>query len=285
MNLHIEHITTYKYSEAVRLKPHLLRLRPRSDAAQMLHDFSLVVEPAPIGQSTWIDLDGNSPIEVWFSEEPTTQLQIITQSKVAMERQNPYNFLLAPWASQLPIDYPQSLASQLQPYLAMPGDPTVQNLARQCFQEAAGDTLTFVRLTMEKIYSHCSYTLRYDDAPLAAGTTWLEQRGSCRDFAELMIGVCRSMGLAARFVSGYEQGNPEVPENHLHAWVEVYLPGGGWRGWDPTYGLAVADRHVALAASTYPKLTMPVDGNLIGRGVSATMTYELSISSNPMAIR
>jgi transglutaminase-like putative cysteine protease len=281
MSLHIEHITTYKYSEAVRLKPHLLRLRPRSDAAQRLQDFSLEVDPLPMGQSALIDLDGNGPIEVWFNEEPTNFLRIITKSKLAMERSNPYDFLLATWACQLPIDYPQSLASQLQPYLTMPGDPTVQNLARQCFQEAAGDTLTFVRLITEKIHSRCAYTLRYDDTPWAAGTTWLEQRGSCRDFAELTIGVCRAMGLAARFVSGYEQGSPEVEmaENHLHAWVEVYLPGGGWRGWDPTYGLAVADRHVALAASAYPKLTMPVQGDFIGRGVSATMTYELSIGS------
>jgi transglutaminase-like putative cysteine protease len=278
MDLNIEHITTYRYSEAVRLQPHLLRLRPRCDVAQTLHDFSLTVEPMWLGRSQGIDLDGNSPTQVWFDDRTTHQSIFTARSQVSTHCTNPFNFLLAPWAGQLPIDYPQSWASQLQPYLIATSDPIVHNLARRCLQESAGDTLTFVRLITEKIHTHCTYQVRDLGGPLAAGTTWEEQRGSCRDFVELMMAVCRSVGLAARFVSGYELGNPEIAETHLHAWVEVYLPGGGWRGWDPTYGLAVADRHVALAASAYSRFTLPVEGTFSGRGVSVSMSYELSLA-------
>lgn len=88
--------------------------------------------------------------------------------------------------------------------------------------------------------------------------------------------TCRAVGLAARFVSGYQEGDPNAAERHLHAWAEVYLPGAGWRGYDPTHGLAVADGHIALVASALPKSAAPVTGGVRGRARSE-LSYKLSI--------
>jgi transglutaminase-like putative cysteine protease len=93
----------------------------------------------------------------------------------------------------------------------------------------------------------------------------------------LFMDACRTQGLAARFVSGYHEGDPDEEEKHLHAWAEVYVPGGGWRGFDPALGLAVADRHVALAAAVSPAQTMPVCGTFRGTGVRAELVSKLEI--------
>jgi transglutaminase-like putative cysteine protease len=278
MELQIEHHTHYRYEAPVRLQPHLLRLCPRSDGTQKLQSFDLQISPAPLSRGAIVDLDGNNPIQVWFNEELTTELTIVTKSLVNTQRINPFDFILATWANQLPIDYPQSLAQQLQPYIGIIVDPIAQELARQTVEASGGEVLIFLRLLTEKIYSHCTYQQREQGAPLTAGTTWLEQRGSCRDFAWLWMTVCRSVGLATRFVSGYERGDPEM-ENYLHAWAEVYLPGGGWRGWDPTHGLAVAEGYVALVASAYPQWTLPVEGQIVGANRRSVMSHRLWIRS------
>ncbi len=276
MKLEIEHRTHYRYDAAVQLRPHLIRLCPRSDGTQQLIDFNLAIFPQPLGQASLIDLDGNNLIQVWFEPQLTAELEIEAKSIIRTDRSNPFNFLLAEWAETLPIDYPQSLATQLQPYLATGGDAIAQDLARQVLEASQGNTLVFLRILTEKIYSHCTYCQREQGAPFASGTTWLEQRGSCRDFAWLWMTVCRTVGFATRFVSGYERGDPAMA-NYLHAWAEVYLPGGGWRGWDPTHGLAVADAHVALVASPYPERTLPVEGSIAGSRRGSSMTYQLQI--------
>ncbi len=156
-------------------------------------------------------------------------------------------------------------------------DPIAQDLARQVLEASNGDTLVFLRLLTEKIYSHCTYSQREQGAPLAAGTTWLEQRGSCRDFAWLWMTVCRSVGLATRFVSGYERGDPAL-ENYLHAWARSLFATGGVCGvGTPPIGLAVADSHVALVASAYPQWTLPVEGKIVGNNRQSVMTYQVKI--------
>jgi transglutaminase-like putative cysteine protease len=87
--------------------------------------------------------------------------------------------------------------------------------------------------------------------------------GSCRDFTVLYMALCRSLGLACRFVSGYHIAESQA-EAELHAWAEVYLPGAGWRGFDPTYGVAVQENHIALSASPYPEFCLPISGHYKG---------------------
>ena len=93
----------------------------------------------------------------------------------------------------------------------------------------------------------------------------------------LFIEMCRQLGLPARFVSGYVEGTDRQGDHHLHAWPEVYIPGGGWRGYDPTTGLAVADRHIPLASGAPPSTALPVDGTFRGTGATSIMTTELRV--------
>jgi transglutaminase-like putative cysteine protease len=273
----ITHQTHYQYDRPVCLAPHLVRLRPRSDGWQTLQQFAIQVTPAPLNQSQILDLEGNTTIKLWFEQSEVTRLEVKTISQVETHQENPFNYLIEPWAGTIPIDYPTSLRDQLQPYLAQP-DPIAHQLAQEIWLEANGELFSFLNGLNQRIYRECEYFIRDTGDPLPPTITWNQKRGTCRDFALLFMHVCKAVGLACRFVSGYQEGDETTTEFHLHAWVEVYLPGAGWRGYDPTHGLAVADRHIALVASAQPKYTTPIEGklNVMGGAVSS-MSYELSI--------
>jgi transglutaminase-like putative cysteine protease len=144
----ISHNTTYTYDRPVTLSPHVIRLRPRSDIAQKLHQFSLTVSPIPQRISESVDLDGNSITKVWFPEAETTRLSLQTLAQVETYCTNPFNYLLEPWAAELPMDYPTSLSHQLQPYLSgqfsQPIDPIATQLSQELWQSTAGNTLAFL---------------------------------------------------------------------------------------------------------------------------------------------
>lgn len=281
----ITHTTTYTYTGSVQLQPHLVRLRPRSNGWQTLQMFMLSVTPEPTAQSQITDLDGNALIKVWFPQTFTERLEIRVQSQVATHEANPFNYLMEPWALQLPIDYPSSLLVRLQPYLtgqnlkyAAAVDAIALQLAQEIYQTTAGNTTQFLNELNQRIYEDCKYMIRETGAPLPPGVTWSQKQGSCRDLTVLFIEVCRAIGLAARFVSGYQEGDLNRDDRHLHAWAEVYLPGAGWRGYDPTHGLAVSDRHIALVASSTASDAAPVSGSFKQTGgIQSSMTYHLQI--------
>lgn len=291
MHYLIHHTTEYSYSEPVILQPHVIRLQSRCDGTQSLRSFDCLITPQPQQQSQIVDLDGNALVKVWFEREPTQSLTIQTTSEVETYRTNPFNYLLEPWAIKLPIDYPASLLAQLQPYLAKQHsgganffNHDILQLAQEVWLAVEGNSTNFLTYLNEQIYKNCQYMIRETGDPLPPEITWRQKAGSCRDFAVLFVEVCRAIGLAARFVSGYQDGGiesrqkpQEKPELHLHAWAEVYLPGGGWRGYDPTQGLAVSDRHIVLAASAYPQYTAPVLGSFTPGFASSQMKYTLAI--------
>lgn len=231
------------------------------------------------------DLDGNSLVKLWFDPAQTESLTIEVISQVETHLTNPFDYLLEPWAIKLPIDYPASLLTQLQPYLSgqllkYPTgiDPVALQLAQEIAHQVDGDTLAFLAELNQCIYTQCQYGIRETGSPLAAGLTWTTKSGSCRDFAVLFAEVCRAIGLASRFVSGYQEGDLDSRDRHLHAWTEVYLPGGGWRGYDPTQGLAVGDRHISLVASSQSRYAAPISGSFKQAGaVQSNMTYQLAI--------
>ncbi len=132
------------------------------------------------------------------------------------------------------------------------------------------------------IYQDCEYITRETGKPYPAGITWERKQGSCRDFAVLFMEVSRAIGIAARFVSGYQEGDKNQQNRDLHAWVEVYLPGAGWRGYDPTLGLVVSDRHIPLAASAIPNYTAAVDGSItpVQRSQNVTSSMKAQILIN-----
>ncbi len=123
--------------------------------------------------------------------------------------------------------------------------------------------------------------VRLEGEPQPPLVTLNQGQGACRDFTVLFHEVCRLVGLAGRFVSGYFGGEPELEERHLHAWAEVYLPDLGWRGYDPMNGVAVADQHIAVAAAATPYLAPPVTGTSRGPGPSSTMTTHIRMSAKP----
>lgn len=227
-----------------------------------------------------MDLNGNPALKVWF-HSPTSSVQIRTLAQVITHGSNPYNFLLHPWATRIPIDYPTSLLSQLQPFL-QPGlptgtDPVLGQLVYPILDRVAGDTVSFLTELNQHIHQSCRYLIRESGDPWSAALTWSQKAGSCRDLAVLLMECCRAVGLAARFVSGYTAQADDTGSHHLHAWTEVYLPGAGWRGYDPTQGWAVADQHVALAASPLPRYVAPIVGSFTPGHVQASLDYRLQI--------
>ncbi|MFB2879786.1 transglutaminase family protein [Floridanema aerugineum] len=283
MLYHIAHTTTYKYQQAVTLTPHTIKLIPRNDAGQKVHQFSLEIDPKPTGTCYNNDLEGNVVLQAWFNE-PTEFLKIEVSCEVETFRKNPFDYLLEPDALKLPIDYSASLLAQLSPYLQTqyPGniDPVATQLAQEILVASSHQTTTFLNKLNQQIYETCQYLIRETGDPLPAGITWKGKSGSCRDFAVLFMEVCRAVGLAARFVSGYQEGDLDQKERDLHAWVEVYLPGAGWRGYDPTHGLAVSDRHIPLVASAFPNYTAPISGSFSPPGTPFSMTPKISIQFN-----
>lgn len=279
----VSHQTTYSYSQPVYLKPHLLRLCPRSDRFTQVHDFSLAIYPQPQGRSDFVDLDGNNLIKLWFNN-PTQQLNIQILAKVETSCTNPFDYLLEPWANTIPFDYSRSLYTQLKPYLqsySSVRDSKAVELAQEIAIATEGNTLNFLFALNQRIYQDCEYIVRDTGSPFPAGITWKRKQGSCRDYTVLFMEVSRAMGIAARFVSGYQEGDANM-SNDLHAWVEVYLPGACWRGYDPTLGLVVSDRHIPLAASAIPQYAAPVTGSIVpvqhGQNITSTMNAQISIN-------
>ena len=257
---------------------------PRSDRFTQVNNFSLTVFPQPQGRSDFVDLDGNNSIELWFNN-PTQQLNIQILARVETNCTNPFNYLLESGANTLPLDYPFSLYQQLKPYLqtysSIP-DGTALKLAQEIAYEAQGKTLDFLFNLNQRIYQDCKYITRDTGSPFPAGITWTRKEGSCRDYAVLFMEVARAMGIAARFVSGYQEGDENMSNRDLHAWVEIYLPGAGWRGYDPTLGLVVSDRHIPLAASAIPEYAAPVSGSVVpveyGQNITSTLNAQISIN-------
>ena len=268
MRYRVVHETCYRYSQPVRLRSHKILLCPRSDGAQWLNHFDIQIDPQPKQQTYFLDINGNTCLEVSFEGE-LSSLKITTTSEVTTHRENPFDYQSEPWALAFPIDYPSGLAAQLQPYLTVPlgwgidsaSMASVLEMAQSVTSKTNNNVGLFLTQLAQDIQLRCNYQQRLEGEALAPAVTLAQNSGTCRDFAVLFVAVCRAVGLAARFVSGYQEGDPDGPHD-LHAWAEAYVPGGGWRGFDPTLGLAVGDRHIALAAAVNPRQAGPVIGSL-----------------------
>lgn len=280
----IVHNTQYQYAEPVQLGSHILRLQPRVDGSQRLHYFTCEILPTPRKTIDWFDLEGNVCRQVWFPDAEVTTLTISTQCDVETLRSNPFDYLSPDWAITAPMDYPQSQQRLVNPYLSSPyvDSPSVIDWAQQQLHQVDGNVGLFLTGLTQAIYQTCAYEIRHQGPPWPAGVVLAERRGTCRDFTVLFMAACRAVGLAARFVSGYQRGDEDHTQHELHAWPEVYVPGGGWRGFDPTLGLAVADGHVALAAAVEPEQAAAVAGKL-QMGHFSQSELEASIQLNVLA--
>jgi len=257
-------------------------LCPRCDRFQKLHAYSWSVLPICQGSSEFIDLDGNNLTKLWFTQ-PTQKITLQTNVKVETNCTNPFAFMLESWAISLPFDYPSSLLKQLEPYLKSGGfsiDNSIVELAQELLMSSNGNTLDFLFALNQRIYQDCQYSTREEGNPFPPGITWRGKTGTCRDYAVLFMEVCRAIGIAARFVSGYQEGDQKQKSRDLHAWVEAYLPGAGWRGYDPTLGVVVSDRHIPLAASAIPSYAAPLLGMVtaVEQGVTVNCRLQAQIT-------
>ena len=285
MFFEIAHTTTYTLGRPVFLEPHTIRLRPRCDGSQRLIRFDLTIEPKPAGRSECLDLEGNCVVHAWF-DGLTELLQVMTRCEVETLRENSFDYIIHPSAARLPVEYPDDLRLPLAPYYSQhSADDAVTQLANSVAEEVDRHTLPFLATLTRRISQMCEVTVREEGEPQTPRVTLTQRRGACRDLAALYMDACRALGLGARFVSGYQEGDPDQERRDLHAWAEVYLPGGGWRGYDPTHGLAVTDRHVAVAAGMRPALAAPITGTFRGTGVSSRMQADIKIHVSDRAKR
>jgi transglutaminase-like putative cysteine protease len=276
MYFKIRHLTKYRYSQPVQLGPQQLRFHPRADGAQRVIAHRLDISPEPRGRNTHIDLEGNPVLQVWF-EGQTDHLDIRLDMEVETLREDPFDFVLLPEAASLPVRHSHD-RPLVDGYLERAeADDAVTAFAAELSLSVDRDALRFLDALSRQLYSDFEHVHRETGQPQSPAFTLEHRRGACRDLAVLFVDCCRAEGLVARFASGYQKGNLQSETRHLHAWPEVYLPGAGWRGFDPTHGTAVADTHVTMAAAADSGSTMPVIGSFLGRGVSSQLDYDVRI--------
>ncbi|MCP9929084.1 transglutaminase family protein [Cyanobium sp. CH-040] len=281
MRIEVEHRTTYRYSQPVRLGPHSLRLRPRLEAGMRELHFALAIEPAPSLHFDACDAEGNRVSRLWF-DAPTTSLEIV--SRFAVESDGSAGRLAAalgrPAAlpSDLPFHYAPEEATVVAPYCRTePAAAAVRALAEQLASRTGGDPLAFLGALNTHLHTHIRREIRELGAAHSPEHTLRTGVGACRDQTLLFLAVARSQGLAGRFVSGYQDRSAlATAERHLHAWPEVYLPGLGWQGFDPTRGIPTGAGHVAVAAARDPAGAMPVSGSYAG-AASSQLSYAVRI--------
>ncbi len=275
MQFNIQHQTRYRYSRPVQLSPQQLRFRPRDDGAQRVISYQLEILPTPQGRNEYLDLEGNQVTQAWFGGE-TDSFEIIASMQVQTIRRNAFDFLLAPDAAVLPIDHAHDDCARSYLERIMPDD-SVTAFAAELSMAVGRNTLSFIDQLNRRLFAEFKQIHRDTGAPQSPAVTLQSRQGACRDLAVLFVDCCRAEGLAARFASGYQRGNLQSERRHLHAWPEVYLPGGGWRGFDPTHGVALADTHITIAAAAHARDTMPVIGNFFGSGAASTLDFSLQI--------
>ncbi len=265
MNLRITHETRYRYAKSVSLSPHVLYLRPRENSRQRLRHFEVTIDPAPHLSRTADPLDN----EVWTAlfPENTDHLVIRTHAHVETFETNPFDFVLKDYAINSPFAYEPSLKFGLGPYLAPPFDETQRELKAWVdanFTERPTGTVDCLTAFSRLIYERLTYVRREERGIQSSLTTLRLGSGACRDFAVLFTELCRTLGLAARFVSGYlyaPDGDDHRTVGAMHAWAEVFLPGAGWKGIDPTHGIWCDDRFVPVAHDAQAESVNPIQGN------------------------
>lgn len=284
MRIEIRHSTRYHYSRDVSLAPMTLRLRPRDDASQRLLQFATTVSPEPAGVSDLLDLEGNTLARMWF-DATARSLSINLHATVETQRSNPFDFVLEDGAVRIPF----GKSKPAHPMFDVFARPTsfeeadgrnnngASDLAQRILGRANGETVPFLTQLTSTLADEHEMIVRPTGDPWPPEQTLREKRGSCRDLTVLFNEACRSVGLAARFVSGYQIPGGEDVGRELHAWSEVYLPGAGWRGFDASAGLAVADRHIAVVAARDPSDAAPVTGSYRGTDAEATLETRVTV--------
>jgi transglutaminase-like putative cysteine protease len=267
MRARITHTLSYRYSAPVLLGPHRFCLQPRGHGFQRLLSFSCRISPEPDHLYALVAASGDEILRARFvGSSESFEVQAISEVQTGLAP--PLDACLAGHEPQLPYPVGQ-LNLDLMGALAgwLPNgqhDPAAVDLAQEALMGCNQSALLFLSQLVAIIQDRVKYTQRHVGPAWPAGRTLKERVGSCRDLAMLMIETCRCVGLPARFVSGYHLVEPRPKRYDLHAWAEIYLPGAGWRGFDPSGKGAIDDRYIVLATSSKPTLTAAVNGSFSG---------------------
>lgn len=273
MRIHISHETTYTYSKVVFFEPHTLRFKPETTRYARPENFNTEIEPSPAGISALIDPENNEVMLAWFNDLHK-KLVIKATSEVSINPYNPFNFLIYPQHfNTLPFRYEPSDFTILQNYLEYSGvSDKMKAFGADIAKTEGYNTIAFILNLTKTIHRDYDIIFREKGMPMSPEETFFLRQGSCRDLAWMQINLLRYWGLAAKFVSGYYYLDVEEATFELHAWLEVYLPGAGWIGFDPTHGVVTGNTHIPVSGSFTHSNTMPVSGTIRGNADSVIET-------------
>jgi transglutaminase-like putative cysteine protease len=268
----ILHRTYYNFSGMVRLGPHHLRLRPREDYELRIESSTLAITP-PANLLWHRDVEGNSVATATFNS-PTNQLAVESEVIIQQYNEAPLDFLVDEYAIDYPFTYQSDDKILLSPYMASGVQGTnnrlVEWIAKIWKPTDRIQTYTLLHQSCTHIHKSLSYRVREEPGVQTAEQTLSSATGSCRDFAALFMVVARYLGFAARFVSGYLHAPASTDSwGATHAWAEVYLPGAGWKGFDPTIGEIAGTDHFAVAVARLPESVPPIAGSFVGTSGSS----------------
>jgi transglutaminase-like putative cysteine protease len=287
MFLRLVHLSRYDYSAPVSFAPHALYLRPRESSRQRLHHFALEISPAARRIATNDPLDNALDYAFFAPENLSNRLEFRSEMMVETLDANPFDFFLKPTALTFPFTYEPAerlaLTSCLTPRADSPPPEQLRAWLDARLPSPPVETVPFLTALNTTVQHALTYTRREEPGIQSAEQTIAFGSGSCRDYAVLLIELCRVLGLAARFVSGYlyepaaTGATPALPPA-MHAWAEVYLPGAGWRGLDPTRGIFCDDAFIPVAHTAVAESVNPIQGTFYGlSNVSSQLTTVLSL--------
>ncbi|MEY3613801.1 MAG: hypothetical protein RJB14_3523, partial [Pseudomonadota bacterium] len=273
MSIHValHHVTHYEYDRPVQLGPQVIRLRPAPHSRSRILSYSLKVEPAEHFINWQQDAFANYQARLVFPKK-TTRFKVTVDVVTEMAVFNPFDFFLEPSAEQVPFVYSQSDQESLSAYLDKIDKTPRFKQYLASLDRKRQSTIDFLVSINQRLHQDIRYTIRMEPGVQTPEDTLALKSGSCRDSAWLLVQLFRHMNIAARFVSGYliqltpdvksleGPSGTEVDFTDLHAWCDVYLPGAGWVGLDPTSGLLAGEGHIPLACTPQPSAAAPIEG-------------------------
>ncbi|MFL6625646.1 MAG: DUF2126 domain-containing protein [Vitreoscilla sp.] len=275
MAIHValSHVTHYRYDRLVSLGPQVVRLRPAPHCRSKILSYSLKVEPAEHFINWQQDPFANYLARLVFPEK-TREFKVTVDVVAEMAVYNPFDFFLEPSAEKFPFAYDDALATELAPYRVVDATGPAFDAFVAAIPLEPQATIDFLVGLNQRLQCDIRYLIRMEPGVQTPEQTLTLASGSCRDSGWLMVQVLRKLGLAARFVSGYliqlapdqkaldGPSGTEIDFTDLHAWCEVYLPGAGWIGFDPTSGLLAGEGHIPLACTPQPASAAPISGGV-----------------------